>query len=251
MARRKEAHVAATVGLSLSRLMGPLVSFFVMLVAFSNQDARKMQAVTGSMRDAFGVQNDVHYSGVVESEASSAYQNQKRGAVNPEESSVTPTPDEKGEASHESEAFALAAASLRRALEGMPELAEASKHITIEESSEGLNIEIVDQDGISMFPEGSKEPYERPSIFYKRSPDRLRRLRTAFPSSGTRPAPKPGGQTMGRGICRPTGPTPCARSWRKKAIPRRMSTRWREKPIPNRCSPRTRRWHQIAASRSL
>ena len=52
-------------------------------------------------------------------------------------------------------------ASLRRALEGMPELAEASKHITIEESSEGLNIEIVDQDGISMFPEGSKEPYEQ------------------------------------------------------------------------------------------
>jgi chemotaxis protein MotB len=50
---------------------------------------------------------------------------------------------------------------IRRALEGMPELAEASRHITIEESSEGLNIEIVDQDGISMFPEGSKEPYEQ------------------------------------------------------------------------------------------
>jgi chemotaxis protein MotB len=31
----------------------------------------------------------------------------------------------------------------------------------IGESREGLNIEIVDQDGSSMFPEGSKEPYER------------------------------------------------------------------------------------------
>lgn len=43
----------------------------------------------------------------------------------------------------------------------MPELAEASKHIIIEEHMEGLNIEIVDQDGSSMFPEGSNEPYER------------------------------------------------------------------------------------------
>ena len=43
----------------------------------------------------------------------------------------------------------------------MPELAEASKHIMIEEHMEGLNIEIVDQDGSPMFPEGSKEPYER------------------------------------------------------------------------------------------
>ncbi len=31
----------------------------------------------------------------------------------------------------------------------------------IEETKEGLNIEIVDQEGRSMFPEGSKEPYER------------------------------------------------------------------------------------------
>jgi chemotaxis protein MotB len=46
-------------------------------------------------------------------------------------------------------------------LQNMPELTEASKHIMIEEHMEGLNIEIVDQDGSSMFPEGSKEPYER------------------------------------------------------------------------------------------
>jgi chemotaxis protein MotB len=31
----------------------------------------------------------------------------------------------------------------------------------VEESKEGLNIEIVDQEGRSMFPEGSKDPYER------------------------------------------------------------------------------------------
>ena len=61
----------------------------------------------------------------------------------------------------EDQAFALASASLRQALQDMPELTEASKHIMVEESKEGLNIEIVDQEGRSMFPEGSKEPYER------------------------------------------------------------------------------------------
>jgi hypothetical protein len=43
----------------------------------------------------------------------------------------------------------------------MPELAEASKHIMVEETKEGLNVDLVDQEGRSMFPEGSKEPYER------------------------------------------------------------------------------------------
>ena len=57
--------------------------------------------------------------------------------------------------------FALASASLRQALQDMPELTEISKHIMFEETKEGLNLEIVDQDGRSMFAEGSKEPYER------------------------------------------------------------------------------------------
>ena len=47
-------------------LMGLLVSFFVMLVAFSNQDQKKLQIVAGSMRDAFGVQTNVRYSGIIE-----------------------------------------------------------------------------------------------------------------------------------------------------------------------------------------
>ena len=37
-------------------LMGLMMSFFVMLVAFSTQDSNKLKIVAGSMRDAFGVQ---------------------------------------------------------------------------------------------------------------------------------------------------------------------------------------------------
>ena len=43
----------------------------------------------------------------------------------------------------------------------MPELTEMSKHIMFEETNQGLNLEIVDQDGRSMFADGSKVPYDR------------------------------------------------------------------------------------------
>jgi len=163
MARRKEAHGGGHGWfVTFADLMGLLVSFFVMLVAFSNQDAKKVQAVAGSMRDAFGVQNIVHNSGLIESEGLQTRDRLKNAAhVRPEDSSITPTPNGQGSSFESDQAFALSAASLRQALQNMPELAEASKHITIEEHVEGLNIEIVDQDGSSMFPEGSREPYER------------------------------------------------------------------------------------------
>jgi chemotaxis protein MotB len=149
-------------------LMGLLVSFFVMLVAFSNQDQQKLQIVAGSMRDAFGVQTAVRYSGVIEVDGLPTRPKLKNAAhVPPEDASATPTPDERdrnreyGAKLKDDRSFALASASLRQALQDMPELTEMSKHIMISETKQGLNIEIVDQDGRSMFQEGAKEPYER------------------------------------------------------------------------------------------
>ena len=67
MARRKEAHGGGHGWfVTFADLMGLLVSFFVMLVAFSTQDQAKLQVVAGSMRDAFGVQDRVRYSGIIE-----------------------------------------------------------------------------------------------------------------------------------------------------------------------------------------
>src|SRR5437588_286006 len=149
-------------------LMGLLVAFFVMLVAFSTQDQVKLQIVAGSMRDAFGVQDRVRYSGVIETPGLPTRPKLKNAApIPPEEASATPTPDEHGRQQtygakfEDDRAFALAAASLRQALQDMPDIAQLSKHLMIEETKEGLNIEIVDQDGRSMFAEGSKEANER------------------------------------------------------------------------------------------
>jgi chemotaxis protein MotB len=50
----------------------------------------------------------------------------------------------------------------------MPELTEISKNIMFEETKEGLNLEIVDQDGRSMFADGSKVPYERTRLLIQR-----------------------------------------------------------------------------------
>jgi chemotaxis protein MotB len=170
MARKKDAGHGGGHGwfVTFADLMGLLVAFFVMLVAFSNQDQQKLQIVAGSMRDAFGVQQNVRYSGIIEVPGLPTRPKLKNSAhIPPEEASATPTPDEHdrqrtmGTRLKEDRAFALAAASLRQALQDMPELTEISKHIVIEESKDGLNVEIVDQDGRSMFPEGSKEPYER------------------------------------------------------------------------------------------
>jgi chemotaxis protein MotB len=148
-------------------LMGLLVSFFVMLVAFSNTDNNKLQIVAGSMRDAFGVQNNVRYSGIVEIPGLPTRNKLKNAAhIPPDEASASPSAEERerraqGARLKEDRAFALAAASLRQAMQDMPEISEISKNVMVEETKDGLNIEIVDQDGRSMFPEGQKEPYER------------------------------------------------------------------------------------------
>jgi len=149
-------------------LMGLMMSFFVMLVAFSTQDQQKLKIVAGSMRDAFGVQTQSRYSGIIESDGVPTRPRLKNTAhINPDEASNTPTPDQQdnqkisGAKLKIDREFALASASLRQALQDMPELTEISKHIMFEETKQGLNLEIVDQDGRSMFPDGSKEPYER------------------------------------------------------------------------------------------
>jgi chemotaxis protein MotB len=120
-------------------LMGLMMSFFVMLVAFSTMDNNKLKIVAGSMRDAFGVQSEARYSGIIESDGLPTRAKLKNTAhVPPEESSATPTPDEKERSLTEGarlkidREFALASASLRQALQDMPELTEISKHIMFE-----------------------------------------------------------------------------------------------------------------------
>ena len=70
-------------------------------------------------------------------------------------------------AKKEQDAFASAAQSLRQSLQDMPELAELSKQILIDQTPEGLRIQLVDQEGRSMFQENSKAPNDRAKILLR------------------------------------------------------------------------------------
>ena len=64
-------------------------------------------------------------------------------------------------------AFQSAAESLKQALQDMPELAELSKQILVDQTPEGLRIQLIDQEGRSMFEENSAKPNDRARILLR------------------------------------------------------------------------------------
>jgi chemotaxis protein MotB len=180
-------------------LMALLMSFFVMVAAYSTQDQKKLQLVAGSMRDAFGVLKESRYAGIVEQDGIPTKSNLKHAReAPPEEGSDRTTPhklkrtDDGLEVTAFDRAFGLAAASLRQALQDMPEIAELSKDLIIEETKEGLNVSIVDQDGRAMFPEGSTQPTPRTRELLARLAPTLRRMPNRLAITGHTAAARPG-----------------------------------------------------------
>lgn len=178
-------------------LMSLLVCFFVLIVSFSIQDKEKLQVVAGSLKEAFGVVEIQRKNGVIEVEGKPTRDWLKQIAIvdSEQDADFDPVRQDKsrkqGSEAHTYEfekadisrprQFASAAASLRQAWQELPEIAELSKSIVVEETPEGLNISFVDQDGRSMFPEGSRRPYkttrrllETAAPILRRMPNRLR-----------------------------------------------------------------------------
>ncbi len=157
-------------------LMSLLVCFFVLIISFSIQDKQKMQVVAGSMRDAFGVKTTTKKTGMIEFEGLPVRDYVKNVAqVERENDTDYSDIDHSEDSKQGAEAnthkfakakidkprdFALAAASLRQAWEELPEITELSSNIVVQETPEGLNIQLIDQDGRAMFPPGSAEPYD-------------------------------------------------------------------------------------------
>ena len=70
-------------------------------------------------------------------------------------------------ARREAAEFASAAESLRQAMQSMPELAELSKQLIIDQTPEGLRIQLVDQEGRSMFDQNSERPNARAQLLLR------------------------------------------------------------------------------------
>lgn len=70
-------------------------------------------------------------------------------------------------AAREAAEFASAAESLRQAMQAMPELAELSKQLIVDQTPEGLRIQLVDQEGRSMFDQNSARPNARAQVLLR------------------------------------------------------------------------------------
>ena len=88
------------------------------------------------------------------------------------------------QATQEAAQFEQAALSLRQAMKDMPELAELSKNLIIDQTPEGMRIQIVDQEGRPMFPPGGVEPYERTRLLMKEVSKVINRLPNRISISG-------------------------------------------------------------------
>ena len=157
-------------------LMSLLVCFFVLIISFSIQDQQKLQVVAGSMKDAFGIREQQQKSGVIERQGNPLRQFQKH--VSPSEEIIASEFSEINHDKNEAQGqeantyqdervdietkakFSLASATLKQAWQESPEITHISDNLIVQDTEEGLNIVIADQDGRAMFPEGSKYPYE-------------------------------------------------------------------------------------------
>lgn len=70
-------------------------------------------------------------------------------------------------ARREAAEFQSAEISLRQALQEMPELAELSRHIIVDMTPEGMRIQLIDEEGRSMFEPGAVQPNERAVVLLR------------------------------------------------------------------------------------
>ena len=101
--------------------------------------------------------------------------------------------EEQQQAKQEEAAFQSAAQSLRQAMQDMPELAELSKQIIIDETPEGLRIQLIDQEGRSMFEPNSSRPNERAKLLLRAVAKVVNQLPNRVTITGHTSA-QPGGQ---------------------------------------------------------
>ncbi|MEI8144050.1 MAG: flagellar motor protein MotB [Alphaproteobacteria bacterium] len=169
MAKRKGGGHAGGHGwfVTFADLMALLMSFFVVIVASSNQDEKKKNIMTGSFRDAFGTTANTNLSGIIELNGVPDRPFIRSMSPSPDQPTDRPggTPGELKPSSSSSNPadrqMAIAAATLRQALQALPEITEVSKNIIMEERPDGIDIQVVDQEGRAMFPPDGREPYDR------------------------------------------------------------------------------------------
>ena len=200
MARKKKAPVlegAPEWIVTFADLMSLLVCFFVLIISFSIQDKEKLRVVAGSLRDAFGVKSVVSKAGMIEIDGTPIREYVKKMALieserdtdysdkaheqNPKQGPEADTHAYKKAEIRKPDSFAMASDALRQAWQELPEITSLSENIAIQDTREGLEIQLIDQEGRAMFAPNSAELYdhthrlpEKMAPVLKRMPNRIK-----------------------------------------------------------------------------
>jgi len=154
-------------------MMALLLCLFVLLLSFSEMDAAKFKSIAGEMEQAFGLALKSRLMGMIEFEGSPERRAYKDIRIQgPKEFiplALPPTAERADETSdaqmsaeeqiamREQETFDQAHQSILQAMKSNGKLEEFSDQIRIDMTREGMRIQVVDQDGGSMFVGGTAE----------------------------------------------------------------------------------------------
>src|SRR5262245_28278150 len=100
--------------------------------------------------------SEPQYTSNASDEAQNQQQTQPGGRQPPNEASLT-----RARTMRETAEFARAEIAIRQAMQDMPDVAELSRNVIVEQTPEGLRIQIIDQEGRSMFTPGDSQPNDR------------------------------------------------------------------------------------------
>ncbi len=90
--------------------------------------------------------------------------------------------------------FSRAEIAIRQAMQDMPDVAELSRNVIMEQTPEGLRIQIVDQEGRSMFNAGDAQPNERARRLLAAISNVIEQLPNRITISGHTDGSPPGGR---------------------------------------------------------
>jgi chemotaxis protein MotB len=111
------------------------------------------------------------------------------GQVDPNQDSLS-----RARTLRESAEFSRAEIAIRQAMQDMPDVAELSRNVIVEQTPEGLRIQIVDQEGRSMFNAGDAAPNERARRLIAAISPVIAQLPNRLTISGHTDGSQPGGR---------------------------------------------------------
>ena len=100
--------------------------------------------------------SEPQYTSNADAEADAQESTQPGGQADPNADSLS-----RARTLRENADFARAEIAIRQAMADMPDVAELSRNVIMEQTPEGLRIQIIDQEGRSMFNAGDAQPNER------------------------------------------------------------------------------------------